>query len=213
MTTDTAAGTALSLYLVGLAGTFGLRAWAHRRRTGSSGFNGFTGAPGTPGWWAGVLFLAALLLGAAGPALAATGLVVPPTGVPTGTAWAGVGLAVLGFAGVVAAQSGMGSSWRIGVDASERTDLVTTGPFAVARNPVFTAMCTALGGLVLVVPTAVSVSALVCLVLAVELQVRAVEEPYLVGTNGSAYTDYAGKVGRFVPGVGRLRAASAAGGH
>jgi protein-S-isoprenylcysteine O-methyltransferase Ste14 len=36
-----------------------------------------------------------------------------------------------------------GASWRIGVDPDERTTLVTSGPFAIARNPIFTAMAAA----------------------------------------------------------------------
>lgn len=46
---------------------------------------------------------------------------------------AGVGLAI-------AAQSTMGTSWRIGVDTGERTDLVTNGLFASIRNPIITAL-------------------------------------------------------------------------
>jgi len=34
--------------------------------------------------------------------------------------------------------------------------------------------------------------------------VRAVEEPYLLDTHGDAYRGYATRVGRFLPGVGRL---------
>jgi protein-S-isoprenylcysteine O-methyltransferase Ste14 len=33
--------------------------------------------------------------------------------------------------------------------------------------------------------------------------VRKVEEPYLATTHGAAYVDYASRVGRFVPGVGK----------
>ena len=31
-----------------------------------------------------------------------------------------------------------------------------------------------------------------------------VEEPYLLKVHGSAYAEYAARVGRFLPGVGRL---------
>lgn len=99
----------------------------------------------------------------------------------------------------------MGTSWRIGVDAQERTDLVTTGPFASVRNPVFTAMITALLGMTLMVPHLATLAALLALVVAVELQVRFVEEPYLVRVHGQAYLSYARTAGRFVPGLGRLR--------
>ena len=42
-------------------------------------------------------------------------------------------------------------------------------------------------------------------VVALELQTRLVEEPYLRRVHGAAYEEYARRVGRFVPGVGRLR--------
>jgi protein-S-isoprenylcysteine O-methyltransferase Ste14 len=40
------------------------------------------------------------------------------------------------------------------------------------------------------------------LVVAIELQVRFVEEPYLVRTHGESYRAYCRRVGRFVPGLG-----------
>jgi protein-S-isoprenylcysteine O-methyltransferase Ste14 len=42
------------------------------------------------------------------------------------------------------------------------------------------------------------------LALGVQLQVRSVEEPYLLGRHGQTYRDYARAVGRFVPWLGRL---------
>jgi protein-S-isoprenylcysteine O-methyltransferase Ste14 len=116
----------------------------------------------------------------------------------------GLVLALAGFAGTLAGQVGMGSSWRVGVDPAERTTLVTTGVFAVVRNPVFSAMVAAQAGVTLMVPTWPTVLSLVALVVAVELQVRAVEEPYLRAMHGSSYAEYAGRAGRFVPGIGRM---------
>ncbi|GAB3010244.1 hypothetical protein GCM10023080_090760 [Streptomyces pseudoechinosporeus] len=60
-------------------------------------------------------------------------------------------------------------------------------------------------GLVLMVPNIVALISLAALVVAIELQVRAVEEPYLRATHGSAYLEYGATAGRFVPGLGRLR--------
>ncbi|MEG9250196.1 isoprenylcysteine carboxylmethyltransferase family protein [Arthrobacter sp. Soc17.1.1.1] len=192
---------ALVLYAIGVITTFGVRSWIHRRRTGSTGFQGISGTPGSLEWWGGILFIAAMVLGAAGPALAVAGVLLPPR-LP-GLAWAGFIVAVIGFLGTLAAQSGMGASWRIGVNPTERTDLVTTGLFAVVRNPIFTAMLTAMTGIALMVPTLVSAAALACLFLAVEIQVRFVEEPYLNHTHHSAYATYTARVGRFLPGIGR----------
>jgi len=102
------------------------------------------------------------------------------------------------------AQLAMGDSWRIGVDSDERTTLVTAGPFALVRNPIFTSMLPASLGLALLVPNAVTLAAFVALVGALELQTRVVEEPYLLRVHGDVYAGYAARVGRFVPGVGRL---------
>ena len=90
-------------------------------------------------------------------------------------------------------------SWRTGVDDTQRSDLVTTGVFALVRNPVFTAMIIAIFGLVLLVPNAFSVSASVVLVGALEIQVRLVEEPYVARTHGNVYREYRDTTGRFVP--------------
>lgn len=193
---------ALVLYVVALVVLFGVRSWMQRRKTGHTGFHGISGTPADAGWWGGVLFVVAMVLGLAGPLLAVTGVVTaqPPTAVST----AGLVVALIGFTATLAGQTGMGTSWRIGVDATERTELVTTGVFARVRNPIFTAMTLAQLGVVLMVPTWMSALALAGLVAAVQIQVRVVEEPYLSTVHGAAYESYAARTGRFLPGVGRL---------
>jgi protein-S-isoprenylcysteine O-methyltransferase Ste14 len=196
--------TALALYVLALVVLFGVRSWVQQRRTGSTGFHGISGTPADAGWWGGVLFVAAMVAGLAGPLLAVTGTV--PTDPSPALQVVGLAVALAGFAATLAAQTGMGASWRIGVDPAERTELVTTGVFAHVRNPIFTAMAAAQVGVVLMVPTWVSVAALVALVAAVQLQVRSVEEPYLLAVHGAEYADYAARTGRFLPGIGRLAA-------
>jgi protein-S-isoprenylcysteine O-methyltransferase Ste14 len=192
---------ALVLYILALIVLFGVKSWMQYRRTGSTGVRGISGTPAEAGWWGGVLFSAAMLLGLAGPLLAVTG-VVPADPHPV-IAVGGLILALGGFAATLAGQAGMGTSWRIGVDPGERTDLVTTGVFGYVRNPIFTAMALAQFGMVLLVPTWISAAALAALIAAVELQVRAVEEPYLHLVHGEAYAAYAANTGRSVPGIGR----------
>ena len=207
MTGTTMAGAALAVWLVGLLLAFGLRTWAHRRATGTTGYRGTTGRPGSAAWWGGVLFPVALLLGTLGPLLALTGTAAPPAALARPEpAIAGLLLAVAGIAVVLAAQTAMGASWRIGVDERERTDLVTRGPFGRVRNPVFTGMAAVAAGVALMVPTVLSAVALVCLVAAVQLQVRVVEEPYLRRVHGAAYSDYLAATGRFLPRLRRVRA-------
>jgi protein-S-isoprenylcysteine O-methyltransferase Ste14 len=54
------------------------------------------------------------------------------------------------------------------------------------------------------VPTWLGFLGAVVVAAALELQVRYVEEPYLLRAHGDAYRAYASRVGRFVPGVGLL---------
>ncbi|MBG0823292.1 isoprenylcysteine carboxylmethyltransferase family protein [Planomonospora sp. ID91781] len=196
--------TALIVYLVAMGLAFGWRTFAHWRRTGDSGLRLNAGPAGSIAWWAKTAFVAAIMLGLAGPLAAITGLAPLAVLDSPLAAAAGVVIAIGGTVATLAAQLAMGASWRIGVDAGERTDLVTGGPFALARNPIFTAMVTTSAGLTLMVPNPVALLALVVLVAAIELQVRAVEEPYLLAAHGRAYQRYASQVGRFVPGLGRL---------
>lgn len=118
---------------------------------------------------------------------------------------AGTALALAGVGLTLYAQVAMGTSWRIGVDPGERTELVVDGPFALVRNPIFSAMLPTAAGLALMVPNSASLAGLAGLAVALELQVRVVEEPYLRRVHGRDYERYAARVGRFVPGLGRIR--------
>jgi protein-S-isoprenylcysteine O-methyltransferase Ste14 len=111
--------------------------------------------------------------------------------------------AVAGVVATVITQFAMGTSWRIGVDPTETTGLVTSGPFALVRNPIFTAMAVTGLGLALMVPNLIALAGALGLLVALQLQVRVVEEPYLRATHGTAYSEYTARTGRFVPGIGK----------
>ncbi len=112
----------------------------------------------------------------------------------------------MGVSLTLAAQLGMGSAWRIGVNDTEQTNLVTDGLFALVRNAIFTAMGLTGLGLTLMVPNMVAVIGFVALLLALELQVRVVEEPYLRALHGHTYTQYQAITGRFLPALGTVEA-------
>jgi len=197
--------TAITGYVAFLALAFGLRAILHYRRTGTSGFVGLTGRPGSVEWLAGVLFGVAVIAGGLAPLAQLLGLLHPIAGSDERAMHvAGLLCFGVGLAGTLHAQASMGDSWRIGVDSGERTDLVSRGPFRWVRNPIFTWMSLATVGLVLLTPNALAIASLVTLLVALEVQVRAVEEPYLLRTHGASYRKYASTTGRFVPGIGRL---------
>ncbi|MDA8372487.1 MAG: isoprenylcysteine carboxylmethyltransferase family protein [Nocardiopsaceae bacterium] len=197
--------TAFVLYLLGLTLAFGVRTLVAWRRTGDTGFRRPETRPGSPAWWGAVLFVGALLLGLAAPVAALTGLPTASAESHPAVGWAGIAAMVLGLVLVLASQAAMGSSWRIGVDEAEHTALITTGIFAVVRNPVFTAMAVLMAGMVAAVPTWPSAAALAALITAVQIQVRAIEEPYLLRAHPTGYSAYAGRTGRFLPGIGRLK--------
>ena len=196
---------ALALLLLYFAVVFGLRTLQHRRATGTTGFHGLSGAPGSLEWLGGVLFFVGIVLGLLAPLAEALDLIDPLWDPPAWQVALGVLLTFVGGAATYLAQVSMGASWRIGVDAGERTRLVVHGPFALVRNPIFTCMLAAALGLVVLLPNALALASLLALLGAVELQVRFVEEPHLLRIHGRSYRDYAARVGRFLPGLGRLR--------
>ena len=200
------ASWALALYVLYVALAFGGRTLVQLRSTGSTGFKGISGRPLSAEWSGGVLFAAAVLLGLAAPVLAVAGALEPVV-ILEGAVGHALGLVFFftGLVGPLLSQAAMGASWRIGVDEREKTLLVTTGPFAVVRNPIFSTMVPAFAGLTLLVPNAAAVAGAAALVAAIEIQVRLVEEPYLLRVHGARYADYASRVGRFVPGTGLLQ--------
>ncbi len=197
---------ALAGYAIFLVLAFGLRTVIQFRRTGDSGFRGVSGRPGSAEWFAGRLFTVALVIGVLAPVLALTGTVEPIAALDeTAVHITGIVVFLIGLGLTLASQFQMGESWRVGVEESERTDLVESGLFGLVRNPIFSAMLLVTIGLVTIVPSVVAFVGLVALLVALELQVRIVEEPYLLRTQGEPYAAYARRVGRFVPGIGGLR--------
>jgi len=191
--------SALLLLVLFYAVAFGLRTWQHMHATGSTGFRGVSGRPGSLEWLGGVLFAVGIFLSLAAGIGEALGWLRP---LWQPCSW-GAAVIVIGIAMTYAAQVSMGSSWRIGVREDERTQLVVEGAFALVRNPIFSCMLVTAGGFLLLLPNPLSVASFLCLWMAVEIQVRFVEEPYLLRTHGQRYRDYMAKVGRFIPSLGR----------
>jgi protein-S-isoprenylcysteine O-methyltransferase Ste14 len=133
---------------------FGLRTYQHLRSTGSAGFHGLSGRPGSAEWWGGALFGLGVLLSLLAPIAGLLGWATSPTTSPIQHTL-GVTAVLLGIAATYAAQISMGRSWRIGVRSDERTALVTHGPFALVRNPIFSCMLWTASALVVLLPTVV----------------------------------------------------------
>jgi protein-S-isoprenylcysteine O-methyltransferase Ste14 len=196
---------AIALLIAFGALTFFLRVAIQLRRTGETGLIGLRAGAGPVDWLSGVLFIGGMAMGVTSVVLVLQDSLEPIDALDVGVVHAvGIVLAVAGALAVFAAQLGMGESWRIGVSDEQRTDLITGGWFSLIRNPIYTAMILGWTGFALLVPTWLGFAAVPVITLALELQVRAVEEPYLIRSHGDAYRAYAARVGRFLPGIGRL---------
>jgi protein-S-isoprenylcysteine O-methyltransferase Ste14 len=186
--------------------TIGVRVAVQVRRTGRTGLIGLRRDAGAADWLSGILFIGGMAMGVTSVILVLDDSLDPIDSLDVGAVHGfGIALAAAGGLAVFGAQLGMGESWRIGVSDEERTDLVTRGWFSLCRNPIYTSMISGWTGFALIVPTWLSFAAVVVIAVGLELQVRFVEEPYLLRAHGDAYRAYASRVGRFVPGVGRLR--------
>ena len=111
--------------------------------------------------------------------------------------WVGWCLLMASLAWLLIAQSQMGDSWRIGIDSANKTRLVSTGLFGVSRNPIFLSMRVNLLGLLLVLPTTVTLVALVAGELLMQIQVR-LEEAHLAACHGDDYSAYCSRVRRWL---------------
>jgi protein-S-isoprenylcysteine O-methyltransferase Ste14 len=185
--------------------TFGVRVAIQVRRTGSTGLIGLRTGAGPADWLSGVLFVGGMAMAVASVVLVLNDALEPIDALDIGGVHAvGIVLAASGGLAVFGAQLGMGESWRVGVSDEERTELVTAGWFSLCRNPIYSAMIVGWTGFALMVPTWLGLAAVLVVAAGLELQVRAVEEPYLLRTHGEDYRAYAARVGRFVPVIGRL---------
>lgn len=110
---------------------------------------------------------------------------------------AGGGIWIFALAWTLIAQKQMSKSWRIGIDAAEKTELVTTGLFTYSRNPIFLGMLLSLLGLLLIVPDAFTLMFFVVGFILMDVQIR-LEEEYLQRMHGSAYTNYKEKTRRWI---------------
>lgn len=205
--------TPTSLPLIGIVLLLGIgccwRSWLQRRRSGSFGVIFLRS-----GDWRqkvrdamGIVLVLCLL----GQGIAAVGWPASLSPVvalyhPEAPIWRVIGAVVLfgGLMLVIVSQLDLGASWRIGIDESARPGLVTNGLYQVCRNPIFLAILVTLTGYTILIPTRLSLILLVGAFIGMRQQVKT-EEAHLLRAYGDDYRAYARRVGRFVPGIGRLR--------
>jgi len=109
----------------------------------------------------------------------------------------GWGFLILSLIVVWIAQSQMANSWRIGIDKSNKTQLITKGLFSVSRNPIFLGIMFANIGLFLVIPNAFTLLIISLSIISINTQIR-LEEEFLQNEFGNDYLEYVKKVRRWL---------------
>jgi protein-S-isoprenylcysteine O-methyltransferase Ste14 len=203
--------TSRQLPLVGVLLSFAItglwRPWLQYRRHGSSGLFLFrSGGLGirlrdAAAVLAFILLLAQAVVAVAWPARLSS-LVGPGTRIDLVLYGTGGALLFAGLILLVVAQLQLGASWRIGIEDGAKPGLVTHGLYRVTRNPIFLCLLAIATGYTLMLPTVLSFAIVFGMYVGIRHQVAA-EEAYLAATYGDAYHDYARRVGRFVPGLGK----------
>ena len=110
----------------------------------------------------------------------------------------GLALVIAGYAATLWCYRIMGSAWRIGVNEKEKNQLVTTGPFARVRHPIYALQVLMLAGAVLLLPTACSLLLLGFHLVCVWIKASD-EETYLLTVHGDAYRQHIARTGRIFP--------------
>lgn len=111
--------------------------------------------------------------------------------------WVGVLLCLTGLVLLLLSLVAFGRSFRVGIDTDHPDKLVTTGVFALSRNPIYVAFWIVLFGQFLVFPNWIL---LVYLCAATWLFHRQIlrEEEHLKDYHGREYSEYCARVRRYV---------------
>lgn len=111
-------------------------------------------------------------------------------------AWSGIGIAAVGVTVFVVAMITMRDSWRAGIPAQDKTDLVTTGIYRLSRNPAFLGFDLMYIGLLVAFFNGVHLAFVLFAVVMLHLQILQ-EEKFLTVTFGEPYTAYKKRTGRY----------------
>lgn len=112
--------------------------------------------------------------------------------------FAAAGLAIICLALSIVTWRHMGRQWRMGIDPTQKIELLVQGPFGWVRHPIYS-----LSILLMLCSLAVLPSPMMILIAAIHIALMHIkarnEERFLLKSKGPAYAEYCRKTGRFIP--------------
>lgn len=122
---------------------------------------------------------------------------VQPFWMSAAVGWLGLALSTVALAGFAITLRSFGDSFRVGIDEKKADKLVTTGMFAVSRNPIYVCFLLFFFGQFLVNPNPALAIVLPLLALAIHRQILR-EEAFLSVHYGTDYAAYRKRVRRYL---------------
>ena len=122
---------------------------------------------------------------------------IRPFWISTAPGWAGIAICSIALIGLALTLASFGDSFRVGIDENKPDKLVTSGMFAISRNPIYVCFLMFLTGLFLIHRNIIIAVAGALFAMAIHRQVLR-EERFLKSYYGSEYEDYCKKVRRYL---------------
>jgi protein-S-isoprenylcysteine O-methyltransferase Ste14 len=141
-----------------------------------------------------LLLVASLVLYAVSPSW----LKVLSVPFPDWLRWMGVGLAIVSFVIYVWSRVTLGREWSSELRIGAQHHLVTTGPYAWIRHPIYAALLSFLASLALISANWLFIAVLVLSIVDLSLRMPR-EEQMMVATFGDEYEAYKRRTGRLLP--------------
>jgi protein-S-isoprenylcysteine O-methyltransferase Ste14 len=112
--------------------------------------------------------------------------------------WTGITVTVAGLLFAVWARVHLGRNWSRSVTLKRDHELITSGPYALVRHPIYTGILSGFLGTALAIGEVRGVLALAIFTVALSIKLR-LEEKWMRGQFGDAYAVYSSRVHALVP--------------
>jgi len=112
--------------------------------------------------------------------------------------WAGAAVTIAGLLFAVWAREHLGSNWSRSVTIKQGHELITTGPYAVVRHPIYTGILTGFLGMAIAISQVRGFIVFVLIFLVFWVKLR-MEEQWMRSQFGEAYATYARQTAALAP--------------